>query len=195
MHHQEVAPPVALQDIIQCFWYDRLNFGELPASFDVSPDGYAEIIFHFGSACHLATPAGWQALPSPFLMGLLQQPARLSTKDQFEIIGIRCFPWTVFDLLGLPPGHGNVHLVEHPIAQLQAPLAQCLQAGNAAAALAAAAHYFGQARSRMAGSSLLGKAGRAMRQATGKLPVSQVRRRMLRCEPWNGTSSQPPATR
>ena len=174
LHHQEVEPPAALRDIIQCFWYDRLDFGEQPASFEVPPDGYTEIIFHFGSACHLSTPAGWQPLPSPFLMGLLQQPARLTTKDRFEIIGIRCFPWTVFDLLGLPPGTGNVRLVEHPIAQLQAPLAQCLQAGNVTEALAKAARYFGQTQLPMAGESLLGKAGRAIRQATGTLPVSQV---------------------
>jgi hypothetical protein len=174
MHHKEVEPPAALLDIIQCFWYDRFDFGEEPAHFDVPPDGYAEIIFHFGSACHLATPAGWQPLSSPFLMGLLQQPAQLTTQNRFEIIGIRCFPWTVFDLLGLPPGPGNVNLGEHPIAQLQAPLAQCLQTGNVAAALVQAARYFGQARSRMVGDSLLGKAGRAMRHATGTLPVSQV---------------------
>jgi AraC-like DNA-binding protein len=174
MYHQEVEPPAALRDIIKCFWYDRIDFGERPASFEVPPDGYTEIIFHFGSACHLATPAGWQPLPSPFLMGLLQQPALLTTKNRFEIIGIRCFPWTVFDLLGLPPGNGNVRLVEHPIACLQAPLTQYLQAGNVAEALAKAAQYFGQAQARMAGDSLLGKAGRAMRQATGTLPVSQV---------------------
>ena len=163
-----------MRDIIQCFWYDRIDFGERHASFEVPPDGYTEIIFHFGSACHLATPAGWQLLPSPFLMGLLQQPARFATKDRFEIIGIRCFPWTVFDLLGLPPRPGTVRLREHPVAQLQAQLAQCLQAGNVAEALAVAARYFGQARSQMTGKSLLGKAGRAMRQATGTLPVSQV---------------------
>jgi AraC-like DNA-binding protein len=174
MHHQEVEPPAALRDIIQCFWYDRFDFGQQPTSFEVPPDGYAEIIFHFGSACHLATSAGWQPLPSPFLMGILQQPARLSTKDRFEIIGIRCFPWTVFDLLGLPPGTGNVRLGQHPIAQLQASLTQYLRAGNIAAALTEVAQYFGHARSRMAGESLLGRAGRAMRHATGTLPVSQV---------------------
>jgi AraC-like DNA-binding protein len=174
MYHQEADPPAALRGIIQCFWYDRLDFGQRAVSFDVPPDGYAEIIFHVGRGCHLATPAGWQPLPSPFLMGLLQQPARLSTQDRFEIIGIRCFPWTVFDLLGLPPSMGNVLLAEHPIARLQTPLAQCLQAGNVAEALALAAQYFEPVQYRMAEDSLLGKAGWAMRHATGTLPVSKV---------------------
>jgi AraC-like DNA-binding protein len=174
LHQQEVEPPAALRDSVKCFWYDRLDFGERPASFEVPPDGYAEIIFHFGSACHLATPAGWQPLPSPFLLGLLQQPAQFATQDRFEIIGIRCFAWTVFDLLGLPPDTGNVRLDAHPIARLQAPLAQYLRVGNVAAALAEAAQYFSPSRPRLARESLLGKAGRALRHATGTLPVSQV---------------------
>ncbi len=174
MQYQEVEPPEALRDMVQCVWYHCLDFGEQPVIFEVPPDSYAEIIFHFGSPCRLSTPTGWQPLPSPFLMGLLQQPARLTTQGRFELIGIRCFPWTVFDLLGLPPVPGNVYLAEHPIAQLQAFLTQCLRAGNSAAALAAVAQYVAQARSQPEGESLLGKAGRAMRHATGTLPVSQV---------------------
>lgn len=174
MYHQEVAPPAALRDVIHCFWYDRLDFGDRTASFEVPPDGYAEIIFHFGRGCYLATPAGWQPLASPFLMGLLQQPAQLATQARLEIIGIRCFPWSVFDLLNLPPSPGNVCLQHHPITLLHARLAQWLQAGNVAAALAQAAQYFGQTPSRLLAESLLGKAGRALRHATGTLPVSQV---------------------
>ena len=59
MQHQEVAPPEALRDIIKCFWHTRRDGGELPASFAVVPDSYAELIFYFGSPCRLATPAGW----------------------------------------------------------------------------------------------------------------------------------------
>jgi AraC-like DNA-binding protein len=64
--------------------------------------------------------------------------------------------------------------VEHPIAQLQAPLSAWLRAGNVAAALAEVARYFGQARAPLAANQLLGKAGRAMRAAGGTLPVSEV---------------------
>ena len=49
-----------------------------------------------------------------------------------------------------------------------------MQAGRLAEALALVAQYFGQARSRMASNRMLGKAGVAMRQANGTLPVSQV---------------------
>ena len=47
MQHQEYEPPEALQDTIKCFWYNKIDFGEELSSFEVVPDGYAEIIFHF----------------------------------------------------------------------------------------------------------------------------------------------------
>jgi AraC-like DNA-binding protein len=174
MQHQEVEPPEALRDTIKCFWHSHLDFGEEASSLEVMPDGYAEIIFYFGSACSIATPEGLQALPSPFMVGLLNQPVHFHTQGRLEIIGIRCFPWTVFDLLNLPPGKDGVRIVEHPIAQLQAALNHRIQAGQVAEALAQAAQYFVQARVQMAGDSLLGKAGGAMRKANGTLLVSQV---------------------
>lgn len=107
-------------------------------------------------------------------MGLLNQPVLFYAKNRLEIIGIRCFPWTVFEVLGLPAGKDGARLVEHPVAQLQAPLAAYMQASRLAEALARVTQYFGPARSRMASDGLLGKAGGAMRAAGGTLPVSQV---------------------
>ncbi|RZK62698.1 MAG: AraC family transcriptional regulator [Hymenobacter sp.] len=174
MQPQEVQPPEALRDAIECFWYLSRDFGAQPTDFEVVPDGYAEIIFHFGSGCSLRTAAGVQPLPSPFMVGLLNQPAVFQAQNRLEIIGIRCFPWTVFDLLGLPPGQDGVRVVAHPIAQLQAALASWLQAGNVAAALAEVARYFQVAQAGTGADQLLAKAGTAMHAAHGTLPVSHV---------------------
>ena len=174
MQHQEFEPSAALRDTIKCFWHTRMDFGEQPTSFEVVPDGYAEIVFHFGSGCRIATESGWQPLPSPFLMGLLNRPALLQASNRLEVIGIRCFPWTVFELLGLPPGKDGTRILAHPIARLHARLAEWLPAGRLAEVLAELTHYCLAARVRMASNSLLGKAGGAMQAARGTLPVSQV---------------------
>jgi AraC-like DNA-binding protein len=174
MQHQEAEPPETLRDVIQDFWYISRDFGELPTSFEVVPDGWVEIIFYFGSPCSISTPEGWQLLPSPFMVGLLNQPVRFQGRNRLEIIGVKCFPWVVFELLGLGSGKGGVRSIVHPIAQLQAALAECLQAGNVAGALALAAQYFVQARSRLATDQLLSKAGEVLRAAGGALPVSRV---------------------
>lgn len=174
MQHQEVAAPEALHDTIKDFWYLSRDFDDGHPTLEAAPDGYAEIIFYFGAACSLATPAGWQPLGSPFLVGLLQQPAIFQAAGRVEFIGIKCLPWAVFALLGLPPEHGAVRAVVHPIAGLQAGLAEQLRAGRAAEALAEVQRYCLQARSRMAADQLLGKAGKALHAAAGALPVSQV---------------------
>ena len=140
----------------------------------MTPDGYAEIIFTFGSSCSIATPNGWQPLPSPLLVRLLNQPIRFRVQSRLEVIGIKCFPWAVFDLLGLPLRLAGVQQVAYPMAQLQAPLQQLLAAGRVTDALATVARYFELIQARRAGDPLLGKAGSALRAAGGTLPVRQV---------------------
>jgi AraC-like DNA-binding protein len=140
----------------------------------VQPDGYAEIIFHFGGNCSIACNGSLQPLPSPFMMGLLNQPVVFYTKNRLEIIGIRCFPFAVFDLLGLPSGKDGVRVFEHPVARLQSTLNKWIEAGRIDEALAEVKHYFLDARSRTAGNSMLSKAEIAMRGANGAMPVSQV---------------------
>jgi AraC-like DNA-binding protein len=174
MQHQEFEPPEELRDTIKCFWYNRKDFGELQSSFEVVPDGYAEIIFHFGSLCNISSDGSLQPLPSPFMMGLLNQPVLFYTKNRLEIIGIRCFPWTVFDLLGLPSGKDGVRIFDHPISRLQSTLNKCIEAGRIDEALVHIKQYFLHARSGIATDSMLFKAGVAMREANGTMPVTQV---------------------
>ncbi|MFC0518056.1 helix-turn-helix domain-containing protein [Mucilaginibacter angelicae] len=174
MQHKEFEPPEELRDIIKCFWYNIRESGLSQSSFEVQPDGYAEIIFYFGSAISIANNGSLQPLPSPFMMGLLNQPAVFYTENRLEIIGIRCFPWTVFDLLGLEAGKDGLRIFEHPIARLQPTLNKLIQAGKADEALAQVKQYFLDARSGIAPSNMLFKAGIAMREANGTLPVSQV---------------------
>jgi AraC-like DNA-binding protein len=138
------------------------------------PDGYAEIIFHFGSPCSILYDGGLHPLPSPFMMGLLDHPVLFYTESRFEIIGVRCFPWTVFDLLGVSPGKGGVRVFEHPVAQLQSGLSDRMHAGRVDEAVALVKEYFLNARSRIAVDGMLFKAGSAMREAHGTMPVRQV---------------------
>ena len=148
--------------------------GELRSGFEVVPDGYAEIIFHFGSPCSISYNGALQPLPSPFMMGLLNQPVHFYTKNRLEIIAIRCYPWTVFDVLGLPSGKGGVCTFEHPVARLQAALHEQIEAGNIKEAVALVQQYFLNERSQTAANSMLFKAGTAMSEANGALPVSAV---------------------
>ncbi len=174
MHHQEFEPPEELRDAIKCFWYNRMEAGETGPGFEVQPDGYAEIIFHFGNGCSTWHNGSLQAMPSPFMMGLLNHPVVFFAEGRLEIMAVRCFPWTVFDLLGLPSGKDGVRTLEHPIARLHAPLEQSIQTGRIDEAVIRMKQYFVDARSTLAIDSMLFKAGVAMRRANGTMPVSAV---------------------
>lgn len=174
MHLDEVEPPPELRQVIKSFWHFRLDLGPGPASFDVLPDGYAEIIFYFGNAGGLTVQQGGPRLPSPFLLGLLDQPVRFTGSGWLDVVGIKCFPWTIFDLLGLPAGRGRVQTVLPPLAQLQAPLQKLVEATQIPKALVEVALYFQTAQLAGADSLVLRKAGAAMRRANGTLPVHEV---------------------
>lgn len=164
--HREFTPPEALRGAIRCFWHSRRE--SHGPRFEIIPDGYAEVIFHFGN-CYLDD----NPLPSPFLMGLLNQPVVLITDGPLDVIGVRCYPWTVFDLLGLPPGRDGLRLIEHPVAQLQGALQACVAAGRVDEAVALLAQYFLHAQPAPLDSTLF-KAGAAMLEARGALAVSDV---------------------
>ena len=174
MYHQEFPPPEALRDAIKCFWYNRRDVGAQQSSFEVMPDGYAEIIFHFGGDCGIFRDGAWHSLPSPFMMGLLDQPVLLCATNRLEIIAIRCYPWTVFDLLGLPSGKEGAHIFTHPIARLHAALDRQVKAGRIDEAIAEVSQAFLHARAGLAPDSTLFKAGAAMRKANGTMPVADV---------------------
>ncbi len=174
MHHQEFDPPEELRDAIKCFWYNRREFGETVSSFEVMPDGYAEIVFYFGSPISISQNGTMQELTSPFIMGLLNQPAMLYAKNRLEIIAVRCFPWTVFDLLGLPSGKDGLRLFEHPVAKLQSVLNSFIQDGKMAEAIAEVKQYLLKEFSQTANELILSKAGTAMKDSGGTLPVSEV---------------------
>lgn len=170
-YHREFDPPAPLRNAIKCFWWHRRDADEAAAAFEVLPDGYVEIIFTFGSACSVWRDEKWHQLPSPFMMGLLNQPATLRAEGQLEVLAVRCHPWAVFDLLGLPAHDAEVHVFEHPVAGLQSTLGQHLDAGRIEDAIACLAAFFvdtpGVDR-------VLSKAGAAMSEAHGTMPVRDV---------------------
>jgi AraC-like DNA-binding protein len=170
--HQEFEPPQELRDTIKCFWYNNTNFGETETSFEVIPDGYAEIIFYFGSGCSISHNGILQPLPSPFLVGLLNQPVHFHTKNCLQIIAVRCFPWTVFDLLGLTSNKNGIHIFKHPIAKLQSTLQDLITNGNIEEAIHYVKEYFLNAP--ISTKTMLYKAGDEMRKGNGRISVNQI---------------------
>ena len=174
MAHRELDAPAEIRNSIRGFWYREKDFGALPSAFEVLPDGHAEIVFHFGSGCSLMFDDRLEPLPSPFIVGLLGQPVYFHAKDHLQIIGVKCLPWAVYDLLKLPSVKGGIQIFTHPIALLQADLKQLLQAEKVDEALAMVRDWFMDACQAADPAPALTKAGQAMLEANGSLPVNLV---------------------
>lgn len=172
--HQEFDPPESLVNAIKCFWYDKVELKKGQLSFDVVPDGYVELIFHFASPCSVLRDGILEPLPSPFMMGLLNQTITFYIKSTLEIIAVRCYPWAVFDLIGVTSGKEQVCGFDHPLVHLQPVLAECIHAGQREKAIMHLNDFFLNQTLQDKSGGLLTKAGSAMTKANGTLPVSEV---------------------
>jgi AraC-like DNA-binding protein len=150
-----------------------MEFGPKESGFEVIPDGYAEITFHFGSSCSISTDNGLEVLPSPFMVGLLNKPVHFFAQNRLEVIGIRCYPWTVFNLLGIESNQKGINTFTHAIAQLQQPLEEHLKSGNIDAAIAMLSEYFLNSLPNTPDTTVQ-KAGTILHNAKGNLPVSNI---------------------
>ncbi|MCC9019670.1 helix-turn-helix domain-containing protein [Flavobacterium lipolyticum] len=175
-NHQEFIPAEELQKSVKCFWYDKIDYGRVPSNFEVIPDGYAEIIFYFGNELRISSNGVMKPLTSPFMIGLLHQPAVFNSVDSLEIIGIRCYPWMVFDLLELSSQKGKVGVqaFQHPIAKLQSVLNDLIASHKIEEAIAKVEDYFLTVEVKSGTNTLLSKAGAAMTVAGGSMSVGEV---------------------
>ncbi|WP_294276030.1 helix-turn-helix domain-containing protein [uncultured Chryseobacterium sp.] len=172
-YYQEFEPAENLKHIIQCFWYHKRAVSEEQSCFEVIPDGHTEIIFHFGDGLKIYCNEMLNPLPSPFIMGLQDGPVLFYIGNTLEIIGVRCYPWVVFDLLNIPPGKG-IHILDHPVKELDPDLAALMLSEEIETAVAKVQQYFLELFSQMSFDNTLSKAGAAIRTAKGSIPVHQV---------------------
>lgn len=166
--------PGEIGNSISGFWYREIDPGESPSVFEVLPDGHAEIVFHFGSGCGLKIDDQLEPLSSPFIVGLLNKPICFHAQDRVKIIGIKCLPWAVYDLLNIPSVKGGVLTFIHPIALLQTTLEQLLQAEKIDEALLLVRDWFVDNNAAFGPVPALNKAGQAMLKAKGAMPVSDI---------------------
>lgn len=172
MQQRELDPPEELRNKIRGFWYREMDFGSVPSAFEVLPDGHAEIVFHFGSGCSVMLDGRPEPLPSPFIVGLLGKPVYFQAENNLKIIGIKCLPWAVYDLLQLPAVKGGIQVLAHPVALLQASLDPLLRENKIDEALVR--DWFMDTRQATTPGETLAKAGKAMLEANGSLPVNRV---------------------
>jgi AraC-like DNA-binding protein len=106
------------------------------------------------------------------MIGLLNQPVHFCAENSLEIIAIRCYPWAVFNLLGLQSNTNGVHNLEHPVASLHSTLKEFINAGKIEDAIDLVKLHF--LNTPQTTDIILAKAGTAMTNANGSLAVSEI---------------------
>ena len=103
MLYTEHPPHPALANLIRCIWVFEATPDDGAAEIQrIVPDGYPEMVLHYGDHCHEIEPGGALKRQSRFVFaGQLSQPLLLQPGRRAGMIGIRLQPSGARAFLGL----------------------------------------------------------------------------------------------
>ncbi|RZL17049.1 MAG: AraC family transcriptional regulator [Pedobacter sp.] len=100
MYFQKIAPHQALSPFIDCYWIIETN-GEEPKVEKIIPDGFTEVIFHYGSDCRTKISGTWQTQCKDLLAGQIKSYFYLENTGSAAMIAIKFKPAALTQLFGL----------------------------------------------------------------------------------------------
>lgn len=103
MTYCEFPPPPSLKSTARCVWTFSADFGREHHDERIAPDGFPELIFHFGTPYREQDSAGrWRAQPNALLAGNLTAPLLLRSTGCVGVLGIRLWPHGVGRFMDAP---------------------------------------------------------------------------------------------
>lgn len=97
----QAEPAAELAPYIVCFWHTSRNFQPPHDTFEITPDGYIELIWHSGAPCYKCVGADVQQLPTAYMVGLLDAPWTLQAHGVVKTLGIRFWAWGFGAIMGM----------------------------------------------------------------------------------------------
>lgn len=101
MLYKEFIPHPALQQHIKCFWVFENSYGENHLE-RMIPDGFIDLVFHYGQRPKLIIEGKEIHKPSDFLGGHLVNAALLKFSGDLKMFGIKFYPWASATLYKMP---------------------------------------------------------------------------------------------
>lgn len=100
----EFPPAPLLQPYIKTYWTGEFNAqGNSLLIQQVLPNGYIELIFHFGNYhCLLYQNNNWEKSPNYTLIGLFTKPYEVRFNEKVTVFGIRFKPEGIYSLFKIP---------------------------------------------------------------------------------------------
>lgn len=103
MHYQEFPPSVALAPYIRCLWLFEADHGTAGGEVQrIVPDGFPELILHYGAQYSEISEDGRDFLqPRALMAGQISRPLILKPGTRSGVIGVRFWPTGARAVLGL----------------------------------------------------------------------------------------------
>lgn len=101
MAYIDIQANPLLSNYVKSFWSVSRDFTADRPFFEILPDGYAELIFSYGTACYLMNAGEPVLLPNPFIIGLLEAPLTFHACGSLTIIAVRLYPWVLVQISSL----------------------------------------------------------------------------------------------
>ena len=89
MTYHEYQPDPLLAPYIKCLWVIERDFHAINGAVDVLPDSFVELIFNFGSTCHIDDGQAVRRLPDCYVARVLDKPMRLHATGALKTVGVR----------------------------------------------------------------------------------------------------------
>lgn len=100
MLYDRVIPPLSLSALVDCYWVVE-NEDYTIEQQKIIPDGFPEIIFHYGDAYRINISGEWQIQPKMLLAGQIRNHFLLENTGASGMIGIKFKPATLTQLFGV----------------------------------------------------------------------------------------------
>ncbi|MCE7995567.1 MAG: AraC family transcriptional regulator [Roseivirga sp.] len=113
IYHRQL-PAHALQSVINCYWYIDSQGDDSVDTQKIVPDGYPEIILHYGDPYEINLGDSWRGQSQYLLAGQIRQHFFLRNTGVSGMVGIKLQPATLTYLFGLDQSSLTGKVVELP---------------------------------------------------------------------------------
>ena len=99
MQFSRIEPPQELKHLIECYWIVK-STDHSPLLQKIIPDGFPEIIFHFGDPYKIELKKDWEPQAASLVAGQITSYFFLENTGQSDILGIKLKPAALTMLFG-----------------------------------------------------------------------------------------------
>ncbi len=100
MQFKRIEPPPNLCNLVECYW-TVMSESKTPVLQKIIPDGFPEIIFHFGDSYRIKLAGRWELQGDSLLAGQITKYFFLENSGISDILGIKLKPTALTQIFGI----------------------------------------------------------------------------------------------